>query len=203
MCDQQNCEADAKLTQNDYTRFLNKDPTLLNDPRYAPVIMEVSETCINPIFQKDPSVFLDIGDPMAACQRVKPIILAALRRRVRLMAQYRPPCWGLCLVPIQVCSRNLRPDHRPRQQQPPPLCGTLVLGRLCVRSPHFLCKKEVVMVTIEIGWLPAITMSSYPLWVGKSQPLTDGSIASILPTEGRMTPEKRQRSGGEVTAELW
>jgi hypothetical protein len=51
--------ANVQLTQNDYTRFLNKDPTLLNDPRYAPVIMEVSETCINPIFQKDPSVFFN------------------------------------------------------------------------------------------------------------------------------------------------
>lgn len=56
-------QADAKLTQNDYTRFLNKDPSLLNDPRYAQVIMEVSEACINPIFQKDPSVFLDMGTP--------------------------------------------------------------------------------------------------------------------------------------------
>ena len=56
-------QADAKLSQDDYARFLNKDPSLLNDPRYTQVIMEVSEACINPVFQKDPSVFLDLGTP--------------------------------------------------------------------------------------------------------------------------------------------
>jgi len=56
-------QADAKLSQDDYARFLNKDPSLLNDPRYAQVIMDVSETCINPVFQKDPSVFLDFATP--------------------------------------------------------------------------------------------------------------------------------------------